>query len=276
VYTIAVLVDSSNAPSSSSISDTEAYRVICTEAARDPAVFRSFKQDPRYQLVLEHVTPGQGAAYLMAVLEQSPHLATHLESFRRNDSLGGPSTFDFGPGIGVFSPTTCRYAKVLSDLLLMFGDLTGMRIVEVGGGYGGQCFIIHSLCKPASYTIVDLPPALALQERYLDQLGVKGVSFLSIADLPASLPSDLFMSSYALTECIRPVTDVYLEKIVRAADRGYVTGNRIGTECYTQRELMEKIPESIAVEEVPRTGPHNYLLVWKTIREAARPFAAGV
>jgi putative sugar O-methyltransferase len=264
---------------SSSISDTDPYRTICRQAAGDPAVFRTFKRDPRYQLVLEHVTPPQGASYLMGLLERAPEFAAHFDRFRRNDSLGSPLTHDYGPGIGVFSPTTCRYMKVLSDLLLMFGDLSGMNIVEVGGGYGGQCFAIHALCRPASYTILDLAEAGQLQRVYLDQLGVGNVTFRSMQEvqqLAQPLDCDLFISNYALTECARPITDVYLDKVVRGAHRGYVTGNRIGVACYSQTELMGLIPQCLAIEEVPKTAIDNYLLVWKTVRQAARPVRLGV
>ena len=47
--------------------------------------------------------------------------------------------------------------KVLGDLLMMFGDLSGMHIVEVGAGYGGQCLAIHTLCRPAGLTFRDDP-----------------------------------------------------------------------------------------------------------------------
>lgn len=264
------------APGSSSISDTAAYRAVCRQAAQDPAVFRSFKRDPRYQLVLEHVTPELGAGYLMGLLERSPDFGVHFDRFRANDRLGDPVTHDYGPGIGVFSPTTCRYMKTLSDLLLLFGDLTGMRIVEVGGGYGGQCFAIHALCQPASYIIIDLPEAMQLQRQYLDQLGVSGVSFLALEDLiapggPAPLTCDLFISNYALTECARPIADVYVDKVAGTAARGYVTGNRIGGAVYTRSDWLARLPQSVTFEEVPKTAMDNYLLIWKTVRQAARP-----
>ena len=62
--------------------------------------------------------------------------------FRENDRLGSPLTCDYD-ACGRFSPTTLRYAKVYSDLMRLFRDLDGQRIIEIGGGYGGQCFVIH-------------------------------------------------------------------------------------------------------------------------------------
>src|SRR5439155_3421529 len=139
----------------SSITDHVDYTSFCALAATNPDVFATFKPEPVYREVLEHVTCKQGRAYLERVLSRTPELARYLDRFRENDRLGSPQTCTYA-GYGRFSPTTLRYAKVLSDLVVLFGSLDGFRIVEIGCGYGGQCFITSVAASPACYTLVDL------------------------------------------------------------------------------------------------------------------------
>src|SRR5438876_1073823 len=83
-------------------------------------------------------------------------------AFRRNDNCGSPRTHDFGGDIGPMAPTTLRYIKILSDLETWFGSLGGKRVVEIGGGYGGQCAVIKTRFRVSSYTLIDLQPVLSL------------------------------------------------------------------------------------------------------------------
>ena len=64
-------------------------------------------------------------------------------------------------GIAV-SPTTLRYLKVANDLETLFSSLDGLRICEIGVGYGGQCRVLDAMFAVKSYTLVDLRPVLEL------------------------------------------------------------------------------------------------------------------
>jgi hypothetical protein len=273
--------DEPSSAAQTSVGDRKDYRSVCAEASRNDELFGRFKADARYRKVLEHVTPEQGRAYLALAHAQTPDLFRRLDVFRQNDRLGGPLTADYGPPVGVLSPTTCRYIKVLSDLQLMFGDLTGKHLVELGGGYGGQCFILSMAFRLASYTMVDLRPVLDLQRRYLQTLGLDTINYVAPDDLPAAgLQSDLFLSNYALTECLPSTCDRYIRLLSSRATRGYVTGNWINPRCYDRQQLMAHLPHAIGLPEVPRTGRFNYLLVWNApssrASSALEPFDAGL
>ena len=43
------------------------------------------------------------------------------------------------------------------------------RIVEVGGGYGGLCKVLSTVCEFDEYILIDLPEVSALQRKYIDQ-----------------------------------------------------------------------------------------------------------
>lgn len=247
----------------SSVSDHNAYRSVCEKAVADDKFFETFKADPAYREILEHTSPDLGISYFMMALYQTPELVVLLENFKRNDIFGGPVVHDYGNPIGKISPATLRYVKVLSDLTFTFGSLDGKSIVEIGGGYGGQCLITALAYKVKSYTIIDLPCALKLQEKFLKKQGIGGVQFLSIEDLPAALPSDLLVSNYAITECTRSVTDIYFERVVRHAARGYITGNKLSHDSYSRQDFEQKIPKGMCVGEYPATAERNYIFLWK-------------
>lgn len=246
----------------SSISDDDVYPAFCESAASQPEVFASFRRDPRYRAVLEHVTPAQGVAYLEVISRDYPFLLERMDAFRANDSIGAPLVHDFGPPLGRWSPTTLRYAKVAGDLISMFGPLDGFDIVEIGAGYGGQCFLLSQLLRWRSYTIFDLAPVQKLQRRYLETLGVGDVAYASLDSVKPGARYDLAISNYAFSECARRVQDAYLAKVLGHATRGYMTCNNLADACYSGPELREKIPYAIGLAELPLTSPGNYLLAW--------------
>jgi putative sugar O-methyltransferase len=249
--------------SPSSISDADWYRQMCARAVADDSFFDTFRQDPSYKEILEHVSRPQAEAYIAIVAQQSPHLIKYLELFRRNDLFGGAEVFPFEEPIGPFSFSTWRYIKVVSDLSAMFGDLRGFRIVEIGGGYGGQCAALSYLFPFCEYIIFDLPEVLELQRKYLRRIGVKNVAFLSAESLPQKIESDLVISNYALSEVVKPLAQRYLDACVVPAQRGYLTCNQIASYCYSREEFMARIPGAVAVSEFPLGHPDNYILAWR-------------
>jgi putative sugar O-methyltransferase len=248
-----------------SASDTSAYTDFCARAARDEETFATFKRAPVYTTVLEHVTCEQGAAYLEHALRQSPDFEAWFDRFRENDTLGAPRTCDYGP-YGRFSPTTLRYINVLSDLRELFGDLGGLRVLEIGGGYGGQCFIASAMFPLGSWTIVDLGPCRALQRVYLDRMSVPNVRFVSPERLTGLETSyDLVISNYAFSECKRPVQNLYLEHALRRAVRGYLTCNWVSPPEYdalSREELLAAVPRSQFLPEVLHVPVDIGIWVW--------------
>lgn len=245
-----------------SISDEDEYTSFCEMASTQDEVFQTFKCDPRYRKVLEHVTPAEGLAYLNLIVQNYPFLGTFLDAFRSNDSVGAPIMHDFGEPFGSWSPTTFRYAKVAGDLLTMFENLEGFDIAEIGAGYGGQCLLLSKLLRWRSYTIFDLPSVQKLQRRYLSEFGVPNVAFESVEKLERGKGYDLVISNYALSECARAVQDRYLEKVLDGSSRGYLTCNNTADFVYSEPELRARIPHAIRLPENPLTHPINYLLVW--------------
>lgn len=243
-----------------SISDNGSYPAFCKQAAHDSDVFATFRRNPAYLSILEHVSEGLGTEYLK---HTSPDILANADKYITSDLVGDPMRFEYP--IGLFSPTTLRYMKVASDLKVLFGDLSGMRIVEVGCGYGGLCKVLMDTFEITEYTLIDLDPVLFLAGRFLNETNVPP-SKLHLLPPRYTFPGkyDLFISNYALTECQRREQETYIRRL--QADRGYITANFInhhfGIEQVSLEELIAMLPPLEVRDEVPNTNPDNRILVW--------------
>lgn len=248
-------------------SDDGTYVRMIRQALVDARAFATFKSNPRYQRVLEHLDEAQGALYLDCIRAEAPDLLGRMSEFSRNDLVGSPLTFQY-PDVGVVSPTTLRYVKVASDLRRLFGEKLG-RVVEIGVGYGGQLLIADIFMHFESYLLVDLPVVLELASRYLDSHVLRcRYETASMNRLKRVEPSDLVISNYAFSELPKPLQLTYVEKVLRHAPRGYLTMNT-GQVAETRRsprlmvsELRTLLPRFEILPETPSTGPDNYLIVW--------------
>lgn len=251
-----------------SLSDNQTYPQVCLQASSDYRLFNRFRRNSTYTEILEHVSEKAGREYLQ-IISRSPNIRAAMESFKRNDDYGGPKIFDY-PGVGRISPSTLRYVKVLADIEGYFSTLSGLNICEIGVGYGGQCRIINAHDQPATYCLVDLQPALALAQRFLDHYVLPAVITYQTMNELERRDYDLVISNYAFTELPRAIQEVYLNKVILNSSRGYITYNEITPESfhsYKADELLAKIPGSVRFDEEPLTHPKNCLIVWGHTRK---------
>lgn len=214
-----------------SISDTELYRQSCRLAATDPELFSVFRQlDYITDIIEPWRTAGgdvQMTVFAREVLEQLRQESDFAEDWARcvpNDAVGAPRLLTLN-GLGQVSPYTLRYLKVAYDLRTLFGSLDGLDIVELGGGFGGQCAVLSRLFKWRSYTLVDLPETLMLAERYLTQLNIDRVRFVTDDSDVGRQRVGLFLSNYAYTELNAALRHRYRDTFLAAADRGFLLWN---------------------------------------------------
>lgn len=246
-----------------SCSDNGVYPRFCEVASIDESVFANFRRDSAYRNIVETVPYKAGLDYLNKALLQNKDLTSYFKEFNNNDLLGNPQVFTYRYGFlklkkVTFSPTTLRYIKVLADLKALFGSLDNMRIVEIGGGYGGQCAIISRVFRPARYTIIDLEPCLKLTRRYLESLGIHGVDYLTMDELDKTYTKDgfdLVISNYAFSELSKSVQDEYVSKIISGASRGYFLCNFSShtweNEQYSEYEFMNLRQDLLVFKNYP-------------------------
>jgi len=250
---------------SMSLSDNEAYPDACMQASNEYRFFNSIRRNPAYNEILEHASEEQGRGYLETISQDADVLAA-MDEFKANDIYGDPRMYEY-PDVGMVSPTTLRYVKVLADIRRLFRSLDDWSICEIGVGYGGQCRIINAFWKPARYCLVDIQPALALAKRFLDHYILDSVLTFSTMNELSRKEYDLVLSNYAFSELPRPVQDVYLSKVILNSQRGYMTYNEITPDefnSYKSNELAAMIPDARILEETPLTSERNCIIVWGT------------
>lgn len=142
-----------------------------------------------------------------------------------------------------------RYRQIAARIERLIGPWGGWRIIEVGGGYGGQAHVMLSLAS-CTYSILDLPEPLELQRVYLESLGFFLHGFV------AGAPYDLFISNYALSECARDVQASYLQ-LAATCPRGYITWNGWTHDGLTLEEARAFLPSHMVTDElfVPSPDP---------------------
>ncbi len=241
-----------------SASDVPSYRSICKLAAENDYYFSEFKNIQDYNNILEHLGKDHGQFCLDAIKQQTPDLIQRIETFKRNDWYGHPRQDSF-PEIGTISCTTLRYLKVASDIVLTYGSsLNNKSIVEIGGGYGGQCLILSLIYQFKDYTIIDLPEPLALTKRYLEKHNIHNVIYKAMDTKMADKNYDLVISNYGFVECSLEMREKYTREVLSYSKNGYITGPK-----YPAIEFLDEyaIPYEIWSEN-PCTGSTNVLVVW--------------
>jgi len=248
----------------SSLSDLGLYPAFCAMAASDDEVFARFRRSLIYRAILEHVNYSQGLVHWREFTRRG------LDSQRwrcilLNDEVGGPCTSTY-EGLGRVCPSTLSYAKMAADMFELFGPLDGMRVAEIGVGYGGQCRVISHGWDVASYDLFDLPEALALTRRFLETSGMPASGYATRDGRePMAGEYDLVISNYAFSELQGDLQERYFERVIKRSPRGYFIYNHISPgamQPLTAEDFAARIPGARILPEYPLTAPGNVLVVW--------------
>lgn len=238
------------------------YKNICLLSSKDDLYFNSFKRNPDYNVILEHVSYELGKDYYYHSLninkkEFSDH---YIDVMKKIDFLGSPRRYSY-EGIGEISPTILRYYSVMGDIERLYGSLDNKTIVEIGAGYGGQSMMIQSCHNIKKYIIVDLPEVIELIKTFLKKNNVNLLKyeFYSFPDIP-EIESDFLISNYAFSECPKYIQDVYINNLINKTKSFYMIINFMGGKFYTKEELITKINKEITItKEQPPTNDVNLL-----------------
>ena len=103
----------------SAIPGMREYRDFVNLCLNNEELFKNFKQNNIYKHILEHVSKEIGSEYLKIIREQTPSVIKNIDKVKINDLVGGSNLVDY-KDVGYVSPSSLRYAKVLSDILVLF------------------------------------------------------------------------------------------------------------------------------------------------------------
>jgi hypothetical protein len=252
------------------IYDQTVFAEACLKAIHDEAQFAHFKRDPFFNLLWENSTCEEGQNYLQKIKQHYPFLLEKLEKFREVDSIGSPRTYSF-EGVGLISPSTLRLASIAGDLQLKLGDLSHLRVVQIGAGYGGLCKILHDLFDLKTYVIVDLKEPLELAKKCLKSLALENVIFLTPEELSKDANYDLVISDLNFSEFNRSYQQLFFDRIFTRCRSGYLLGRvfpkHFGVIAWSADELKNRLEKFAKfsewqMQEATIEKP-DYFMYWK-------------
>ncbi len=247
------------------------YKEFVVKCLYDDDLFKKFKQNQSYKQILEHVSIDLGFKYLNIIKDQSPFLIKEINKLKINDLIGTPSLHSF-PEVGLISPSTLRYGKVLSDILKLFKRKKFKKIAEIGIGYGGQFLILDQFTEFVDYYFFDLRDVLHFSEKYLDNYIINNCfKTKHISNYNGENEFDLVISNYAFSELPSKLQYKYLDKVILKSKRGYMTMNSGKDDCIFQgdfislEKIKKKMPFINVIHETPLelVHPGNYVLTWE-------------
>ena len=250
----------------SSESDNGIYLNRIQKFLNSNSKFEKFKRDPLYCTILEHLSKDQGKEFLdlIEVLDEN-----EFEKIKSNyidyDQIGNPIKYNYS-GI-IASPNTLRYIKIACEIKQMFGNNIGKNIVEIGGGYGGQMVQIDRIFDIKKYVIYDLYLVNKLITKYTDQINTNIKPITKTLEEIDDTKFDFFISNYAFSELNKKLQMMYL-RIIKNSKSGYMIMNSGDGGVYDKNRklnkefLLNQIPNSKVLKEIPLTYSNNYVLVW--------------
>lgn len=257
-------------PLQQSISGSQpSYLDVCLQAVEDPYYFQRFRSIPAYSSIVECRL---GREWLKIFLKNaSNETVEKLDILRKIDQYGNPATNEL-MSVGRFSGTTLRYIVIADQITKLFRLPELPKIAEIGGGFGGQCYVLSHLAPFSQYFIFDLPVVERLIEKMMHTLSVQNVTLVPYNDPLPEEKIDLLISNFAFSECSRETQLGYFNRVIRKADRGYILFNKINHfDSLSVDELvglirdLHKHPKVLA--EPIFSHKDNVLIIWDVNHE---------
>ena len=259
------------------------FAQACTQSSTDDSKFAVFRKDEVVVDMLEHVSLAQArlCCELVEYFAEEHKITIPWEEIQKNDQVGSPTTFDYSNAAGdviALCPTTARYIlyamRALQRIRLSYGS-EPCNIIEIGGGYGGQCSIFHKLSSQygvniQSYTILDLPEPGALQLRFLrtqltaDQFSSITACTVFEPNLRDKLAVNSFLfSAYAYSEISTQAQTPYNAMLAGFVNHGLIVwNNRISPGKAFFNLIAKNASQVIIMPEKPQTAPFNFIYMF--------------
>lgn len=242
------------------------HEKIARDAVINDTIFQTFKRDRNFRMILEHVSYEQGIQYITCIkhlINNNTLTGLDWNKYIENDIYGNPIKFNYSnqmndiKNINTYdiSPSTLRYicfGLQIYNYIKQIGK-NDISIIEVGGGYGGQCKVLFDICSQFNininkYTLIDLESVSKLQEKYLNKLNIKNIVTLSNVECLNKLDDtyDLFISNYALGEFTTNVQNFYIKNILNRCNNYFITWN--------SPPINSNLKVVNIKEEIPQTG----------------------
>lgn len=234
---------------------------FCSKFAKE--LFPIFRSHPTMVRVVEG-SPIKAGKWNLRRLKKNRIFHDTVKEFSTSDTIGSPQNLikftSRGRAIDM-NPTSLRYVNNVLNFLELFGpsilspnylDTEKGIIVEIGGGYGGECKMANDLALKLfgskidkRWNIFDLDSSVPLLSRWLDTFGYEASinpTFVSSSKII------LVVSNAAFSEMDRDLQEKYFNEIILSAQSGYIIENfstfsaRFGG--FTREEFIDRLKNS--------------------------------
>ncbi len=168
--------------SESILGNHSAYLDICLNASQSNIFFNNFRSLNDYKGTVECGSEKSDIFYDFLLKNASADTKSHFAEFETLDIIGNPDKKNYQE-LKNISATTLRYIIFTDHMQKLFNLNNTAHIVEIGAGFGGQCFVLSKLEAFNSYTIYDLPVVQELIKKVISKLGISGVSCMPINNI---------------------------------------------------------------------------------------------
>lgn len=212
-----------------SLADGMPYADFCLSVMNDQTgeLIKNFRRHPDYDIVVPGNRDGSEMfEHLQLIKDKYPEMLEFMPIFEKDQGVfGNPKTYEFD--VGVFDVPMIIHIYYLALTRKRFGDLTGMKVCEIGPG-AGLFFKVLTDLYDVRYTFVDLPAPLWIVRKHVEYLERESYveNYLMCQTVMNSSyledKYDLLISDCAFNELHRDVQDVYIKKLLNKSDRGRI------------------------------------------------------
>ena len=149
---------------------------------------KTFLRQPTISKTVHPNVQNLASRYYTEMLSNPFFVKTILPKMK-DSSIGTPFKFNTLPECSPLTVYHSYHLNLIKERLGVFVPTENIsHIVEIGGGYGNLCRLIHEFGYSGKYTIADFPQMLKIQKKYLSQHNINDVTF-STLDMEILSPS---------------------------------------------------------------------------------------
>jgi hypothetical protein len=223
----------------------------------------NFKQDDNLTYMTEHIGEKQmyyGEEWYKEISNLNMIDNNYLiYLLNLNDRIGNPWLCNIN-NINC-SPNSLKYVYfgLLTIKHILNKNINNINIIEIGGGYGGQCLILQELLNKFNiiynkYIIIDLDNVSNFQKKYIEINNMSRkcefINYEKYKEYNFDNNNFLF-SSYALSQFIDINRNNYYENLLKYIIGGFIVWNTINIDFPLKYNLER---------EIPLTSAHNNFL----------------
>jgi hypothetical protein len=232
--------------------------------------FQTFRQDPQ---VLRMIGLSTDFNLIYHDLVKDCFNNNVVKKILEIDNIGIPSESLYSDRPRI-STVTLRYIYYALKVISLLDNSKPLKILEIGGGYGGFSSIFHLLAEASeikinNYGLYDRPKIQKFQKYYIDKAYPNNqVTLYDCFDLKLEDSFDIIVSFYALGEFSSSIRNSYIDKVINKINKGYIIWNPHldeGNQVYTPESdnSLKLITHDIKVnKEYPLTSERNLEILW--------------